>query len=388
MTASSHEARAWWARLRVCGTGTLKVPMPADGPTTTETSQFEAAAVLRPPGDGWRRTGRRTAALPPDARAYPGGRSRAVDAMLLGTVLLWALNITVTRYMILQGWSPLAYATVRYFLAILLFVAYTYHRERSFRIERGYRRFVVIAGLLILANQICFVYSLKLTNASTVALLFGATPMFIGVVSTALGLERLGRAFWFGALITMGGVALIALASGSVDTSGLGVTLGIFTAATWGCYTVAIAPLMRRYSPFRISALVLPIGWVPLALLGAPQLAAQHFSFGWPVWLGFAYAVVGPLFLTNVLWFTAIDRVGPSRASLFGNLEPFFAVVFALLLLSESLTTLEVIGGALIFAGIGVERVYGRPAGPVGDREPDGVPPRHVPADAVAPFLE
>ena len=56
------------------------------------------------------------------------------------------------------------------------------------------------------------------------------------------------------------------------------------------------------------------------------------------MWLAFAFAVVGPLFLTNILWFTAIDRVGPSRATLFANLQPFFAVLFALVLLTEHLT--------------------------------------------------
>ncbi len=118
---------------------------------------------------------------------------------------------------------------------------------------------------------------------------------------------------------------------------------------------------MRRYSPFRISALVLAIGWVPLALVSIPQVGHQHFSFGRKVWLGFAYAVIGPLFLTNILWFTAIDRVGASRASLFTNLQPFFAVFFALLILSESLHGLEIAGGVLIFAGIAYERVRRRP---------------------------
>ena len=119
---------------------------------------------------------------------------------------------------------------------------------------------------------------------------------------------------------------------------------------------------MRRYSPYRISALVLAIGWVPLALVSISQVGDQHFSsFGWKVWLGFGYAVIGPLFLTNILWFTSIDRVGPSRASLFANLQPFFAVVFALILLSESLDGLEIAGGALIFAGIALERFWRRP---------------------------
>ena len=62
--------------------------------------------------------------------------------------------------------------------------------------------------------------------------------------------------------------------------------------------------------------------------------------------------MVGPLVITNLLWFTAIDRVGPSRASLFANLQPFLAAVIALLLLDESLTRLQVAGGLLIAAGI------------------------------------
>ena len=286
-------------------------------------------------------------------------RVTPVDGMLLGTVVLWALNITVTRYVLTHGWSPLSYGTIRYFAAISLFWAFTYHRERSFRIERSDLGLVLFAAAMIFLNQICFVYGLKLAHASTVALLLGTTPVFIGLITLMLRLEQLARAFWIGAGITFAGVALIATGAGGGFSSGLeGDLLAIGTAFTWGCYTVTIAPLMRRYSPFRISALVLAIGWAPLALVSIPQLASQEFSFGWKTWLGFGYAVIGPLFLTNILWFTAIDRVGPSRASLFGNLQPFLAVFFAVLLLSETLHSLEIVGGVLIFAGILFERLF------------------------------
>ena len=281
--------------------------------------------------------------------------------MLFGTVLLWALNITVTKYMFEQGWKPLAYGTIRYFVAIALFWAFTYWRERSFRIARSDLRLVLLAAAMIFLNQLCFVYGVKLAHASTVALLLGTTPIFIGLLSLALRLEQLARAFWIGAGITFGGVALIEIANGAVGSSLTGTLVAIATALTWACYTISIAPLMRRYSPYRISALVLAIGWVPLALVSIPQLGEEQFSFGWKVWLGFGYAVIGPLFLTNILWFTAIDRVGASRASLFANLQPFFAVFFALILLSESLHPLEVAGGVLIFAGIAFERLSRRP---------------------------
>jgi drug/metabolite transporter (DMT)-like permease len=288
-------------------------------------------------------------------------RASRVDAMLFGTVLLWALNITVTKYMFRHGWLPLAYGTIRYFAAISLFWGFTYWRERSFRIERRDLRLVLLAATMIFLNQLCFVYALKLTHASTVALLLGTTPIFIGLISLALGIEHLPHPFWIGAAVTFVGIALIALANGGVGSSLNGTLIAIGMAFTWACYTIAIAPLMRRYSPYRISALVLAIGWVPLALVSIPQLGNQHFSFGWKVWLAFAYAVVGPLFLTNILWFTAIARVGASRASLFANLQPFFAVFFALILLKESLHTLEIAGGVLIFAGIAWERFWRQP---------------------------
>jgi drug/metabolite transporter (DMT)-like permease len=260
-----------------------------------------------------------------------------------------------------HGWKPLAYGTIRYVAAISLFWAFTYWRERSFRIARRDVRLVLLAALMIFLNQLCFVYGVKLAHASTMALLLGTTPIFIGLLSLALRLERLQSAFWIGAAITFGGVALIALANGSAGSSLKGTLVAIATALTWACYSVTIAPLLQRYSPFRISALVLAIGWVPLALTSIPQLGDQQFTFGWKVWLGFGYAVIGPLFLTNILWFTAISRVGASRASLFANMQPFFAVLFALLLLSESLHAMEIVGGALIFAGIAFERIARRP---------------------------
>ena len=278
--------------------------------------------------------------------------------MLLGAVLLWALNITVTKYMFEHGWQPLAYATIRYFAAISIFWIYTWRRERSFRIARADWIYVGIAASMIFVNQICFVYSLEFAHAATVSLLFASCPMFVGLISIAFLHARLQRSFWIGAGLTLAGVALIAAGAGGGLVSGWkGDLLAISLAVTWASYTTAIAPLMRRYSPYRISAVVLAIGWLPLALVSIPQISRQDFSFSGTVWLGFAYAVIGPLFLTNILWFTAVDRVGAPRATIFNNMQPFFGVLFALLILSEAIHGLEIAGGVLIFAGIAYERV-------------------------------
>jgi drug/metabolite transporter (DMT)-like permease len=290
--------------------------------------------------------------------------------MLLGAVVLWALNVTVTKYMFEHGWLPLAYGTIRYFVAIALFWVYTSWREGSFRIDRADWIYVAIAAATIFVNQVCFVYSLEFAHASTVSLLFGSCPVFVGLFSIVFRQADLHRSFWIGAGLTFAGVALIAAGAGGGLVSGWkGDLLAVALAVTWAGYTIAIAPLMRRYSPYRISALVLALGWAPLALVSIPQVARQDFAFSGTVWVGFAYAVVGPLFLTNILWFTAVDRVGAARASIFNNMQPFFGVLFALLILSESLHALEIAGGVLIVAGIAYERVHRHPRAPAAEVE-------------------
>jgi|SRR5579862_4831907 len=292
-------------------------------------------------------------------------RFSAVDVMLLGTVLLWALNLTVTKYLLQHGFQPLAYATIRYFAATSLFWCFTYARERTFRIRLSDGKLVALAAVLIYVNQLGFVYGVDKSSAATVALILGTTPIWVGLIATAVGYERLQRSFWAAALLSFVGVGLVAGGTGGLSSKIGGDALALLTAMTWGAYSMSIAPLMRRYSPFRISALVLALGWVPLAITGAAQTINQGFYFSSLAWIGFGYAVIGPLFLTNILWFTAIDRVGPSRASLFSNLQPFFGVLFALVLLGESLNGWEIAGGLAIFAGIALERVRRRPLEPV-----------------------
>jgi len=283
-------------------------------------------------------------------------RRPTADLMLLATVTLWAFNFTVSKYILDQGFHPLAYSSVRYAIAALVFAGITVAWEGSLRISgRGDWLLVAGAVVVLLANQVCFVYALRFTTATTTALLFGTLPIWTGLLARGAGVERQTFRFWLAAAFSFGGVVLVAAGSGgNLSTNLKGDALAVGGAATWAAYSVAIAPLMRRYSPFRLSSVFLLAVSVPLIGIGSPSLVDQHWDFGWLVWLGFAFAVLGPLVTTNLLWFTAIDRVGPSRASLFANLQPFLAAIVALIVLSESITMLEVAGGLALAGGIAI----------------------------------
>jgi len=120
---------------------------------------------------------------------------------------------------------------------------------------------------------------------------------------------------------------------------------------------------MRSYSLYLFSAVVLVIMCLLYVALAPAVIADQAYaSLDALVWAGLAFAIVGPLFLTNILWFKSIGIVGPSRATLFANAQPFVAAIFAALILSEHLHPLQIAGGVAILLGIVLERRWRQPA--------------------------
>jgi drug/metabolite transporter (DMT)-like permease len=287
------------------------------------------------------------------------------DVLLLVTVLFWSFNFTVVKYALTHGWEPLAYSSVRFAIGAMLFSGYTYAREGSLRVQRSDVLFMTGAALAgIWLNQLSFVFAVKLTTAATVALMFGTLPIFVALISWAFRLEHLRLRHWVATVISFSGVGLVAAgASGGLSGDLGGVLLGLAASATWGLYSAAMGPLMRRYSPYRISAFMGLVGSVPLLLTAVVQVKEQNWDeIGGLAWACFVYSLFFSLVFTNIMWFTAIDKVGAARASLYANLQPFLGAFFALVVLSEEMGSLQIAGGLVIGAGILLARGTKTPA--------------------------
>ena len=282
------------------------------------------------------------------------------DLLLLATVLLWSFNFVAVKYALDNGFQVLAFGSLRFVLAAGIFAAFTTWREGDLRIQRRDVPLVVgLCGLGMAVNQLSFVGAVELTTSvATVALLFGTLPIWVALIASAFGVERLRARHWLATLVSFGGVALVASgSSGEIGGDLGGILLALVAAATWAAYSVAIGPLMGRYSPYRISAVVLLAGSVPLLAASAHDLLTQDWAAVTALaWLGLLYAMFFSLVVTNILWFTAIDRVGAARSSLYANLQPFLGALFAFLVLGEGLSATQFAGGVVIALGIVLAR--------------------------------
>jgi len=131
------------------------------------------------------------------------------------------------------------------------------------------------------------------------------------------------------------------------------------------CYTLLLKFLSERYSPFILTAMQAFIGslfFLPLALVTEP-LPSQFslLGIGSVVYLG-VVVTVGAYGLYNF----GVSRLPASQASGFTNLLPVFTLIFAALLLGESLAPAQYAAAALVFAGVALSQWRSAAPAPAG----------------------
>ena len=287
---------------------------------------------------------------------YLPARPASADLLLASAVTLWAFNYTVIKFG-LGEIAPLAFPVFRFGIGGLVVLAAVRVREGSVGFERADLRPLFLAGLLgITVGQISFMYALNNTGASDTALLGATGPLVTTIMAAAVRIERPDGRHWLGVAVGLCGATLVigggtgGLRLGS-DLLGDGLALGNVLASTAG--VLAIMPLLSRYSAWRVLAWQMLIGTALLVPLAVPELAAQNYAAISPAaWGSLAYATFASGIVTNLLYYTAMGRVGPSRAAIYQYLQTFLAVVLAIVVLGEQITPAQVLGGLVVVGGV------------------------------------
>jgi drug/metabolite transporter (DMT)-like permease len=302
-------------------------------------------------------------------------RPDPADGMLVAANVIWSFNYATTKYAF-ERWSPIAFSGLRFATAGIALAILVRWREGGLGVERRDVRLVVVCGIVgIFLNQLTFTYAVDYTAAANVALILASAPAFAAVFAVMLGHERVRPAHWLALGLSLIGVGLVVMGGSNLSGFSLrGDLLAVGAALTWAGYTVLLRPLLGRYSAARISALVILIGAVILAPVTVVQVANQDFgSLGGLRWGAWVYSTIGPLLVTNWLYFRALHRVGAARATLYMYLQPFLGAVFAAWLLGEKLVAIQLIGGAVIVGGVALGRAVAARRLPV-EVEPPGEP--------------
>jgi drug/metabolite transporter (DMT)-like permease len=275
----------------------------------------------------------------------------------LFVVTLWGMNFVVTKFG-LEGLEPLPFAVGRTVIAGVVF-ALVLALGAAGRALRGlsFREHLACAALGALGTAAFpYLYTLGLsyTGAANGALVVAATPITVALIGAAAGVDRLTRAGWFGAGLSIGGLALVVLQDlGPANLTG--DLIMVATMVSWSLYTVGMKPLMRRGESLVLTAYSSLWGVALLTLVGFPALARVEWS---AVPAGSLAAVVyaGGVAtgLGYILWNRTVRIAGPARTSIYVNLIPVVAALGAYALLGEPLVWIQGVGAAMILSGVGL----------------------------------
>ena len=290
-------------------------------------------------------------------------RYDSTDAILVLAPLMWSLHIVGSKYSLSNGFLPMPFLIIRFVSAAVVFTAIAFFVDRTLRIEgRSDQLHVAGAAVMFALNQIAFVFALRATTAVTVSLVFGLFPITVGVLAALLGREAMTKQTFLAGVVSFIGVTLVVIGipGGMSKLSGeiWGILIALCIPLSWAFFSLLIGPPMQRHTPMRINAVVLPGTALAVTVVGFSSLGNQDFAAPNPLaWICLLYSALGTLVITNLLWFRVVGRVGAAKSSYFLNIQPFGAALLAWLLLGETITLIQILGGIGIAAGIVISRV-------------------------------
>jgi drug/metabolite transporter (DMT)-like permease len=273
---------------------------------------------------------------------------------------IWGANFSVIKYA-LREFPQISFNALRLALAAGVFLAAIAWRAKDDPplTRADWTRIAALGVIGHLLYQLAFVAGVARTTASNSALIFGATPIAVALLSAFAGHERVPPLRWFGAALSMLGIYIVVghRASWSSATA-FGDALVFFGMLCWSVYSVLAQPLLRRHSPLVVTGYSMAIGAALYIVLGVPTLIATDWTaISLTNWVLMALSSLLALAFAYMVWYTAVQRIGSSRTAVYSNLTPIVAMVVAAAWLGDPIGVPQAIGAATILSGVFVARL-------------------------------
>lgn len=292
-----------------------------------------------------------------------------MSSALIGTLgyltacLLFGLNLPLSAEL-LRHFDPFWVSPLRYVVAALLLgtmvalSAGPSQLRSPIPLWRVAILSLCVAGFLVLYNL-----GLYRTHAMTVAAISAGSPVYVAVVSRLMTGARLERGFWGATVLTLvgAGIAIWGQARagiGSALSLQGGEVLVVLGICSWTAYSILAQRWFEPGTPQLRRTFLTTVGALPWLLLfwalaratglaGAPNLAPGPVPL-----MQLLVAAVFCTAMATVAWNTGVNRLGIQSGGLWQNTVPVFAVLIAMLFFGVQPLAEQLIGGAVVLAGV------------------------------------
>lgn len=276
-----------------------------------------------------------------------------IRAILMGLTfaLMWSSAFTSARIIVAAA-PPMTALAIRFLISGLLAVIIARALGQTWRLTPKQWRATVVFGICQNAIYLGFNFvAMQTVEASLAAIIASTMPLLVALAGFMFFSERLRPIGWLGLIAGVVGVALImgARLQGGVDMFGLGLCIiGVLSLTV---ATLAVRGAISGGNFLMVVGLQMLIG---SAVLWVPALAFETLVIDWSpkLIIAFIYTTLVPGLAATLVWFVLVNKIGAVRAATFHFLNPFLGVAIAAVFLGERIRANDVLGVAIIAAGI------------------------------------
>ena len=271
--------------------------------------------------------------------------------MGLAFALVWSSAYATARVIVADA-GPLLSLAIRFTLSGAIAVAMGAALGQSLRLTRAQFRAVLVFGLCQNAIYLGLNFTaMQWIEASLAAIIASTMPLLVAALGWLVLGQRLPMLGVAGLMLGFGGVALIMAARLQGGADPVGVAMCLIAALALAGATLTLRGAASGGNVLVVVGYQMGVGAVALAGLAA-LVEPWRLELS-PHWLAaMAYQILLPGIFATVLWFALVRRIGAVKAATFHFLNPFFGVVIAALLLGEGIRLTDMLGVAVVMAGI------------------------------------
>ena len=288
----------------------------------------------------------------------PPSTTLAYGSVVLAAVL-WGGSI-VAQKMALGSFSAVEASVLRDIGGLAILLATWWSKEGgAISLNRSDLYLLGLLGLGVLGNHLLILMGLNYVSGAVGGVIIGSSPVVTSLLSAVLIRDVPLRAVWLGALLSFAGVGLVSVSGfqAAGERPLLGGMLVFLGVVSWALYSIGSRSIMERVSPLTVNwttLLVATVLQIPLLWTDRKMMDAGVASVTMSDWLALGYLVIFATAVAQQAWLFGVKGIGPSRASVVGNLTPVAAVGLSAMILGESVGMIEVVGIGLILAGVWV----------------------------------
>ena len=275
----------------------------------------------------------------------------------IGASAIYGLNHTIAKGVMPAHIEAFGFIMLRVLGASILFWLLSPFAPKERIDKKDYPRMLGCAVFGMCINMLFFFKGLSLSTPINSSGIVTLSPVMGLILASFILKEKITLIKGIGiALGLSGALALVLFSTDSVSNAPnipLGNLMFIINAFSYGFYLVIVKPLTKKYHAITLMKWLFLMG----VILNLPVTYSEFTAVDWlnlpfdAIWR-MAFVVAGTTFSTYLLNIYALKQLSASTISVFIYLQPLIAIIYAILVGADHLTTIKVAAGLLVFVGV------------------------------------